>query len=211
MIHFSNPATTTLYKSMSSPPHELFTGRLVNFWQLSETGEMKIFILLFFSVIQLAEAYQIKMIFDADEANSQADQMRLERISERVSVIAKSEEFKQKALNFTNYSCMQAYNFPVGISSIDESLAFIDTASVEIKIKFFEANNSVVAVTGTNSISFNRKMFDRNSDAQVANTLFHESLHALGFRHCNRNNIRLFPKIKRSLPYKFGDFVQALW
>jgi hypothetical protein len=103
------------------------------------------------------------------------------------------------------------YNFPQNVSNIEESLNFIDQAQVQIDVSFFTANNSVVASTGINSISFNTNMFYYNDDAEVANTLFHESLHALGFSHCNKNNIRLYPKIKRSIPYKFGDFIEEIY
>lgn len=156
-----------------------------------------------------SHSYEIKMNFKDNVPD--ADRSRLESIAERVKILASSDEFKAMAKAFRNYSCTTLYNFPQGVTNIEGSLDFIDTAKVEIAIGFFTQNSSVVASTGTNSISFNTIMFNRNTDAAVANTLFHESLHALGFRHCNKNNIRLYPKIKRSVPYKFGDYIEAVY
>ncbi len=141
----------------------------------------------------------------------ESDRIRLETIADRVKQLASSDQFKQKARLYDRYSCTSRGNFPDGVNNIEETLAYIDLAQVSIDISFFRANNSVVASTSDNEISFNQVIFANNDDSAVANTLFHESLHALGFRHCNKNNIRLFPKIKRSIPYKFGDFMEELF
>lgn len=154
-------------------------------------------------------AYDIEMNFK--QPFEEQDRARLLQIAERIKILVSTDEFKSKARQFTNYSCTQAYNFPQGVSDLEEALDFIETAVINISISFFRANNSVVASTGIDSISFNKNMFETNSDAAVANTLFHESLHALNFRHCNKNNIRFFPKIKRSIPYKFGDYIEELY
>jgi hypothetical protein len=176
---------------------------------LGHKSGMKNLILLSLLLVNSTYAYEIKMNFAGNVV--EADRTRLENIAERVKVLASTEEFKSKAREYNNYSCTALYNFPQGVTNVEESLNFIDTAKVEINISFFTANSNVVASTGTNSISFNTNMFYANDDSEVANTLFHESLHALGFRHCNKNNIRLYPKITRSIPYKFGDFIQAIY
>jgi Flp pilus assembly secretin CpaC len=170
---------------------------------------MKKFIILSLLLINSSFAYEIKMNFAGEIADT--DRVRLENIAQRIKVLASSSEFKQLAREYREYSCTDLYNFPQNVSNIEESLNFIDQAQVQIDVSFFTANNSVVASTGVNSIAFNTNMFYANSDSAVANTLFHESLHALGFSHCNKNNIRLFPKIKRSIPYKFGDFIQEVY
>jgi len=170
---------------------------------------IKLIVLTIAITISSVHAYDIKMNFSG--AIQESDKARLETIAERVKILASSEEFKNIARTYSTYSCSDSYNFPNNLTNIEESLIFIDSAKVEIKISFFTANSNVVASTGANSISFNTNMFYHNDDAEVANTLFHESLHALGFRHCNKNNIRLYPKIKRSIPYKFGDFIQELY
>jgi ssRNA-specific RNase YbeY (16S rRNA maturation enzyme) len=97
------------------------------------------------------------------------------------------------------------------VKTAQDVLNHLEAATAKIKIKFFTASPNILGSTSGNTISFNVNNFATRPDKEVANTLFHESLHTMGYGHCGKNNIRLFPKIKRSIPYKLGNFVEELY
>lgn len=140
-----------------------------------------------------------------------ADQERFERLKSRVLEIVKTDAFKDMVVRYDNYSCFDSGNLPSGVRTTQDVLNHLETAVAKIKIKFFSASPNILGSTSGNVISFNVNNFATREDKEVANTLLHESLHTLRYGHCNKNNIRLFPKIKRSIPYKLGDYAEALY
>lgn len=164
--------------------------------------------LIFIININTAHGFVFRLFFE--EGVSQEQKERIERIAVRVEEVVITPEFANLAKS-EKFKCFDRNNLPRGVQNIDDVLVDIAQKDAIIRIAFFTSNNSVVGSTSGNLISFNTTFFDRNEDARVANTLFHEALHSVGYGHCGKNNIRFFPKIKKSVPYRFGQFVQSLF
>ena len=167
---------------------------------------------LFILAISLVSFSSHAFKFDIEYVQtSTTDQERFERLKAKVEELTKTESFKDKVVRYNNYSCFNSSNLPQGVNSTQDVLNHLETATAKIKIKFFSASPNILGSTSGNTISFNVNNFATRLDKEVANTLFHESLHTMGYGHCGKNNIRLFPKIKRSIPYKLGDFIESLY
>lgn len=155
-------------------------------------------------------AHAFKFEIEYVDASSE-DIARFEKLKIRVETIIQTDSFKDMVVRFNNYSCFNSENLPQGVRTTQDILNHLETAVAPIKIKFYQASPRVLGSTLGNTISFNIVNFKDRSDASVANTLFHETLHTIDYGHCGKNNIRLFPKIKRSAPYKLGDFIEKLY
>ena len=140
-----------------------------------------------------------------------ADVERIEKIKLRIEEVVKTDAFKDLVVRYNNYSCYNKKNLPSGVSTTQDILNHIEKAAPSIKVAFYQTSPNVLGSTSGKTISFNTNNFITRTDASVGNTLFHETLHTLGYGHCGKNNIKLFPKIKRSVPYKLGDFTETLY
>ena len=166
-------------------------------------------VLAFILVSLNAGAFEFQIEYNAEAV--EADKARIEKIEKKVIEIVKTEAFKDSVVRYNNYSCYNSKNLPRDVRGIQDVVNHIDKAVAKIKVRFYRTSPTVLGSTSGNEISFNLNNFATRSDKAIANTLFHESLHTLGYGHCGKNNIRLFPKIKRSVPYKLGDFVEKLY
>ncbi|MCM0605083.1 MAG: hypothetical protein KA715_03260 [Xanthomonadaceae bacterium] len=166
-------------------------------------------LLAFILGVPNSHAFQISIQFGGD-ASSQV-QAKIERVRDRVVAIVNSNEFKQEVMKISRFKCFDSDNLPEDVKTISDVLDYIEKTHAQIKISFFYEESRVSASTGTRIISFNTYHFNDAVDSETANTLFHETLHTMDFGHCGKNNIRFFPKIKKSIPYRFGDIVESLY
>jgi len=77
---------------------------------------------------------------------------------------------------------------------------------VELELYYEPANTIGHTYPNVNSIWINTKYFDRFTPAQVADNLFHEWLHKLGFKH----EVKYSKKRRYSVPYAIGYLVREI-
>lgn len=166
-------------------------------------------ITLLFCLSQAAQALTFNIEYIGE--SKPADVERIEKIKLRIEEVVKTDAFKDLVVRYNNYSCYNSKNLPSGVSSTQDILNHIEKAIASIKVAFYQTSPDILGSTIGKTISFNTNNFITRTDASVGNTLLHETLHTLGYGHCGKNNINLFPKIKRSVPYKLGDFAEKLY
>lgn len=174
---------------------------------------MKKIILLMTTLLALPTfAFQLSLDFSRDTSNNIESQARIEKIKNRIENLLSTDDFSALAQDpARTYKCFNRKNLPMNLFTVSDVVKFVSNAQASVQISFFTEDSSVVGSTSGNHISFNTVFLAQNSDAEVANTLFHETLHTLGFGHCGVNNVRIFPKIKKSVPYQFGEILEEIF
>lgn len=143
---------------------------------------------------------------------------RQAKFNKAIAIIKKvvaSTAFRDRILNFT-YNGQKAFvdttktNAQVYQSILDaaEELIPAKNNTMNMEVETYYTNNSTVGYTnsGTTRIYVNTKFFDSYQPYNVANNLFHEWLHKVGYSHA------YYYSTSRdySVPYAVGDIIEEL-
>lgn len=174
---------------------------------------MKTIILLTSAILALPTfAFELTLDFSRDISKDTVSRARIEKIKNRIENLLSTDDFSALAQDpIRTYKCFNRKNLPANVSTVSDAVKFVNDTKTTVQISFFTEDSSVVGSTSGKHISFNTVFLAQNTDAEVANTLFHETLHTLGFGHCGVNNVRIFPRIKKSVPYQFGDILEEIY
>ena len=151
--------------------------------------------------------YALEYQFSFDETLDSTAQVRVHRIAERIIEITGSQEFQDYVVQ-NKYACYNQSNLPDGVNTKEDVLSHLKNVTIKMNLALLPASSNVMGSTSGQNVSINEYHFNNSTDAAIANTLLHEGLHTIGFGHCGLNNIRLFPWIKKSIPYRLGNFVE---
>jgi predicted Zn-dependent protease len=157
-----------------------------------------------------AHAFNLEIRYD--QSVTPEYRARIDGMFKRIYEVIETPEFQEKVLAY-DYTCFKQNSLPSEVTNNQEILEYLESAQNYMVIKLYDAGAGINASTNpyTQTVSINRKNLEWRKDSSVANTLFHEALHVIGFGHCNKNNIKLYPWIQRSIPYKLGDFLEELY
>ncbi len=139
---------------------------------------------------------------------------KINRAIEVIKLVVATEEFKRQVLNHTyagrrtyvdngGYSNSQIYQI---IMDGAEKLQPVKNHAIDAEVEAYtNLNSNTVGYTYADSkrIWVNTKYYDRYSAAGVAQNVFHEWLHKLGFKHAASYT----PSRDYSVPYAIGDMI----
>lgn len=141
------------------------------------------------------------------------------KYDEAVAIVKKvvaTEAFRTKILNHT-YNGTKSFSNNNGLSNKQIYQSILDAAekltptknnTIDVGVKLYYENNSVVGYT-TPSITYfnvNTKFFDQYDPNEVAGNLFHEWLHKLGYGHDSTATARR----PYSVPYAVGYLIRDI-
>lgn len=137
-----------------------------------------------------------------------AEQAAKHRTSQRMlETVVNSWEFRQELLSLVMTSTRGMTNAKIYNAIINggETLSPEIDNEADISVQAYRKWGRVVGYTleTTNRTWLNLNFFDGFSYAQIANNLFHEWLHKLGFDHVSANETS-------SVPYAVGSLVERL-
>jgi hypothetical protein len=183
---------------------------------MKKFSHMKFKVLILFSVLSFALPTfgfnaNIKMVnFDSK------DQSKILKAIKVIKKVMSSSEFKQKILEHT-FEGERKFLDNKGHSNEEilqiildgaEELHPIKNGQMDIELELMESKSKTVGHTypDTKRIWINRKYFNSFTTAEIANNLFHEWLHKLGYDHASHYSTeRNF-----SVPYAIGTLMGEL-
>jgi hypothetical protein len=147
---------------------------------------------------------------------SPTEEAKIVRAVELIKKVVKSSEFRERILTH-EYQGTRAFVDNDGRSNeeiyqlILEGAEMLNPAKnsqmdIDLELYYEPANTIGHTYPNVNSIWINRKYFDHFTPAQVADNLFHEWLHKLGFRH----EAKYSATRRYSVPYAIGYLVKEL-
>jgi hypothetical protein len=146
----------------------------------------------------------------------QAQEEKVLKAVELIKKVVLSEEFKQRILSHT-YEGKKTYVDNKGLTNeqiyqmiLDGSETLIPEKNgrMDIELELYQQSTTTIGYTypHTNRIWVNTKYFNKYSPVQVADNLFHEWLHKLGFDHA----LKYSKSRNYSVPYAIGYIVEEL-
>lgn len=146
----------------------------------------------------------------------QAQEEKVFKAVELIKKVVLSEEFKQRILTHT-YEGKKTYVDNKGLTNeqiyqiiLDGSETLIPEKNgrMDIELELYQQSSTTIGYTypHTNRIWVNTKYFNKYTPVQVADNLFHEWLHKLGFDHA----IKYTKSRNYSVPYAIGYIVEEL-
>lgn len=157
-----------------------------------------------------AETFDVNITFINFTATQQD---KMQRAIELIKKVVATEAFKTKVLNHT-YNGKKTYVDNGGFSNAQIYQKILDGAeklqpsknnAMDVEVELYYAATTTVGYTyGTSKrIWVNTKYFNNYAISSVANNLFHEWLHKLGFGHAQTYSTSR----DYSVPYGIGDIV----
>jgi hypothetical protein len=142
-----------------------------------------------------------------------------EKVSKAVELIKKvvaSEEFRLRILNkkhkgkafFVDSDLSNEEIYSKILAGAEEVGDTSKNNRMDLEIKLYQDKSKTIGYTYPHIVRIyvNRKYFDKFQPHQVADNLFHEWLHKLGFKHSIKKN----PDRAHSVPYSIGYMVKDL-
>jgi hypothetical protein len=145
-----------------------------------------------------------------------SEEKKVLKAVELIKKVVASEEFKQRVLEHT-YHGKKTFVDNLGLSNEEiykkiiegsEMLVPGKNGKMDVELELYHQNTATIGYTypNTTRIWMNIRYFNRYTPVQVADNLFHEWLHKLGFDHALKHSIsRNF-----SVPYAIGYLVEEL-
>lgn len=144
------------------------------------------------------------------------EKQKVLRAIEIIKQVMTTEEFKQEILNY-RYEGQKQFKDNKGMSNEDilnlifegaEILSPTKNYAMDVELELFHEDTKTIGYTypDTKRIWMNRKFFDHYTPFQVADNLFHEWMHKLGFEHDHKFS----HDRKHSVPYAIGYIVERL-
>ena len=145
-----------------------------------------------------------------------ADEAKVRKALILIRRVIGSEEFKHRILEHT-YQGRKTFVDNLGLSNEQiyqrimegaEVLNQVKNRRMDVELELYHQDTATIGYTypNTSRIWMNTKYFHRYTPIQVADNLFHEWLHKLGFDHALRHSIgRNF-----SVPYAIGYLIEEL-
>ncbi len=174
------------------------------------------FLLLF---VSCSKTHASVPLFDAQITMVNVPEDQQKKVFAAIDLIKKvvaSEEFKQRVLNHTyggektyvdnkGYTNEQIYQL---ILDGSETLVPEKNGRMDVELELYKQSTNTIGYTypNTNRIWVNTKYFNKYTPVQVADNLFHEWLHKLGFDHA----IKYSKSRNYSVPYAIGYLVEEL-
>lgn len=146
----------------------------------------------------------------------QSDEAKYDRAVALVKKVVATESFRTKVLNHT-FNGSKTFANNNGLTNAQIYQSILDAAerltptknnTMDVGVKLYYTNNSVVGYTSTNItyINVNTKFFDSYDESGVAGNLFHEWLHKLGYGHdSSATSQRPY-----SVPYAVGYMIRDI-
>ncbi len=144
------------------------------------------------------------------------EEKKILKAVELIKKVVVSDEFRQRVLEHT-YKGKKTFVDNLGLSNEEiyrkiiegsEMLVPGKNGKMDVELELYHQNTATIGYTypNTNRIWINTRYFNRYTPVQVADNLFHEWLHKLGFDHALKHSIsRNF-----SVPYAIGYLVEEL-
>lgn len=133
-----------------------------------------------------------------------------------IKKVVKSEEFKSHILNY-RYKKKMTFNDNQGLSNEQIYQKILDGSEtlnpgnnkrMDLEVELYEEASKTIGYTYPNvtKVWVNKKYFSKYTPVQVADNLFHEWLHKIGFDHAVEWN----SDRKHTVPYAIGYIVEKL-
>jgi hypothetical protein len=143
----------------------------------------------------------------------------VKKIYQAITLIKKvilSEDFKQRVISHS-VNGKNTFIDNKGLSNEEIYQLILDGSELiipeknrqmDIELELYEQDNGTIGYTypDTKRIWINLKYFQHYTPVQVADNLFHEWLHKLGFDH----SVKYTPKRNYSVPYALGYLMEEL-
>lgn len=169
------------------------------------------FCLFFSSTTSASFDAQVQMINFPEEQEA-----KVMKAIELIKKVVTSEEFKERVLSHT-FEGEKKYVDNKGLSNEEiyqlivdgsETLNPIKNGRMDIELELYQQSTNTIGYTypNTQRIWVNTKYFNRYTPVQVADNLFHEWIHKLGFDH----EVKYSKTRNYSVPYALGYLVEEL-
>jgi hypothetical protein len=170
-------------------------------------------LLAFSSAISFAATFdaQINLLNFPEEQEA-----KVHRAVELIKKVVTSEEFKERVLGHT-YEGKKTYVDNRGFTNEEiyqlilegsETLVPGKNGRMDVELELYQQSSTTIGYTypHTTRIWVNTKYFNKYTPVQVADNLFHEWLHKLGFDHA----LKYSKSRNFSVPYAIGYLVEEL-
>lgn len=176
----------------------------------------RILISIFFPLISVSS---FAKVFDAQITMVNFPQKQEAKVHKAIELIKKvvlSSDFKERVLSHM-YQGKKAYVDNKGLTNEEIYQLIIDGSEtlqpekngrMDVELELYNNSSTTIGYTypDTTRVWVNTKYFDRYTPVQVADNIFHEWLHKLGFDHA----LKYSKSRNYSVPYAIGYLVEEL-